>query len=222
MKRKIIVGAAFCMTFCSLNISVAQELTKPLMASRKSEDSWPPQWLAGAWEVTAARVLENGETSRPKFGYQDVLLFSGRFEIELYLPDAGKHRACNASGSTITAHTSGENGITYCQSEYEDEGKKKKVKFKLSPLEGDPLRAKVTFFHRRQNGVRWEYDLELRKIEDKGRISEIASSILPFLHGTAKMEVFGQRSIGQLEAEHRAFLTEWANNAINSKSPSSE
>ena len=203
---------------CSYD-TVAQETAAAQSTASAKLASWPPEWLKGAWKVSNAKIIENEIVRSPEHGHQDVLLFSDKLEIELYLPDAEKHRSCYATGSRVTSYVQRDSEHYFCQTKFVYEGKKKTGKFSLKANDDDYTSATITFFNRRDSGEAWMYELELKKIDDFARLSQIATSILPFLKGTAKIEVFGARSIGKIESTHRDFLTEWANNAMNSESP---
>jgi hypothetical protein len=185
--------------------------------SKEEQQSHPvaANWTVGFWQVTSAKVVENGESADIKNKHQDLLLFTEKLEIEIYLPDAERHSPMSALGTEIYFSGKDKSGTQYFRSTFESEGRMKFVKFTIEPKNQKKTRAVVAFLHRRDNGNEWKYQLEIAKIDDEKRLSEIATMTKPFLDGTADIQVFGQRGLHdglqKTEEIYSRAIREWLN-----------
>ncbi|MEO8268731.1 MAG: hypothetical protein ABI557_03360, partial [Aureliella sp.] len=180
-------------------------------------------WLAGLWQVTGARIVESGESKvvRP---HQDLILFASDMEIEIYMPDAEKHKPMSAVGAKVAFSgnvvKTGTQLLKLTSTDFSRGQKELRVVVKSANREKKT--AEVKFLHRRDNDQAYEYQLEISKIDDTKRRQEIAQIMKPFLDGTADPSVFGESGVagpyrrGATDAPIRDAIVEWAKSvAIN-------
>ena len=205
-------------------IAQAQTRSSSVSGQRETSADALENWLTGMWDVTSAKVIENGESRDPEYGHQDVLLFTDGMKVEIYLPDPDKHKAMAAVGSKIKFASADQEGVHYVGSEFVSNGSNRNGRFTVAATNIEQTAAQITFFHRRANAKNWKYQLEISKILDTNQLKEIATNMLPFLTNTADISVFGQRGLAdgytKTEKVYCDLMENWANKVLHGSSGS--
>jgi hypothetical protein len=205
---------------------VAQEAPNPLPPDRTRSDqpvaNAEADWLMGMWQVTKAKIIENGQEEDPKHGHQDLLLFADKLRIEINLPNAESHRSMCAVGAEVSFSGRDQNGTLYMKSKIATEGKSMQRRYVIKPTNIEKTTAEVNFLHRRENGQEWKYRLEIGKLRSEKQMEELASMMKPFLDGTADVRVFGESrltdGIWLTDQLYQDAIRKWVNNALQASS----
>ncbi len=211
MRQAITLCIALSVFYCG-TLSLAQESESSGIKASKSE-SWPPTWIEGVWEVKDARVIEDQKSTKPRHGHQDIVIFIGSTEFELFLPNNEKHSPFGASAATISLTTKDDEGAIYCQGDYMYSGEERKVRFKVLPSGEENDKITITYLNRRSSGKAWQYRLMLEKVENAEQLREVALAVRAEFERDNRnngRDVFaGPEGVDNLQVHHRDLLRKW-------------
>lgn len=223
LKRKFAL-TIMALVLLPAHVSLAQVPATSRLTDQEASASTSNRdnWLTGIWKVTSAKVIEDHE-SRDPIGHHDLMLFSDGMEVEIYLPNASKHRPMSAVGARISRSARDkEDMLQLLTYEHNSDGKSKNGRCTVAATNPESTTAKVTFLHGRDDGKAWKYQLIISKITDAEQLKTLATSMVPFLTNTADINMFGQRGLRdgmqQTEEVYCDLLKTWANLVLHGNS----